>query len=79
MAAAAAARVRDQDKTPLPVTYQVDTPGGSVEVELAEDEAYLTGPAVLVAHGELDLPDREVLETENLTSPRRASPARPST
>ncbi len=56
------------------MTYQVDTPGGSVEVELTEDEAYLTGPAVLVAHGELDLPDREVLETETSPSPRRASP-----
>jgi diaminopimelate epimerase len=30
------------------VTYQVDVPGGTVEVELAEDQAYLTGPAVLV-------------------------------
>ena len=78
VAAAAAARVRDQDRTPLPVTYQVDTPGGSVEVELTEDEAYLTGPAVLVAHGELDLPDGEVLETETSPSLRRASPARPS-
>jgi hypothetical protein len=34
---------------------------------------------VLVAHGELDLPDREVLETENLTLTASASPARPST
>ena len=40
-----------------PVTYQVDVPGGTVEVELAEDQAYLTGPAVLVAHGEVHLPD----------------------
>ena len=29
VAAAAAARVHDQDLTPLPVTYRVDTPGGS--------------------------------------------------
>ena len=39
------------------MTYQVDVPGGTVEVELAEDQAYLTGPAVLVAHGEVHLPD----------------------
>ena len=36
------------------VTYRVDVPGGSVEVELA-DQAYLTGPAVIVAHGEATL------------------------
>jgi diaminopimelate epimerase len=64
VAAAAAARMRDQDLAPLPVTYRVDVPGGAVEVELTEHEAYLTGPAVLVAHGELALPDRAVLETQ---------------
>ena len=64
VAAAAAARVRDQDLAPLPVIYRVDVPGGAVEVELTEHEAYLTGPAVLVAHGELALPDRAVLETQ---------------
>jgi diaminopimelate epimerase len=68
VAAAAAARVHDQDGISLPVTYQVDTPGGSVEVELTHDEAYLTGPAVLVAHGELALPDRGVLESQTLTA-----------
>ena len=67
VAAAAATRVHDQDRTPLPVTYHVDIPGGTVEVELTDDEAYLTGPAVLVAHGELALPDRAVLETQTLT------------
>ena len=36
VAAAAAARVHDQDLTPLPVTYRVETLGGRVEVELSE-------------------------------------------
>ena len=75
VAAAAATRVRDQDRTPLPVTYRVDTPGGTVEVELTEDEAYLTGPAVLVAHGEVDLPDREVLRQR--PHPHRVGRLRP--
>jgi diaminopimelate epimerase len=64
VAAAAVARAHDQDLVPLPVTYRVDVPGGSVDVELTEREAYLTGPAVLVVHGELALPDRAVLETQ---------------
>jgi diaminopimelate epimerase len=69
VAVAAAARVHDQDRNPLPVTYRVDVPGGTVEVELADDEAYLTGPAVLVAHGELAVPDRSMLDhTAILTS-----------
>ena len=78
VAAAAAARVHDQDRTALPATYQVDTPGGTVEVELTEDDAYLTGPAVLVAHGELALPDRAVLETMQtltLTASGTSAPA----
>jgi diaminopimelate epimerase len=36
------------------VRYRVDVPGGCVEVELAE-QAYLTGPAVVVARGTLTL------------------------
>jgi len=79
VAAAAATRVHDQDRTPLPVTYHVDIPGGTVEVELTDDEAYLTGPAVLVAHGVLALPDRAVLETQTSPLPHRPSPARSST
>ena len=67
VAAAAAARVHDQDLTALPVTYQVDTPGGTVEVELTEDEAYLTGPAVLVAHGEFACPNAPSLRPANAT------------
>ena len=39
-----------------PVTYRVDVPGGTVEVELADGEASLVGPAVLVAHGEVSVP-----------------------
>ena len=75
VAAAAAARVRGQDLASLPVIYRVDVPGGAVEVELTEHEAYLTGPAVLVAYGELALPDRAVLETQ--TPIPAASGARP--
>jgi diaminopimelate epimerase len=40
-----------------PVTYRVDVPGGSVEVELADGQADLTGPAVIVAHGEIAVPN----------------------
>jgi diaminopimelate epimerase len=75
VAAAAATRVHDQDLTQLPVTYRVDTPGGSVEVELTEYQAYLTGPAVLVAHGELALPERSALETQ--TRPAMSGSSRP--
>jgi diaminopimelate epimerase len=67
VASAAAARVHDQDQTSLPVTYQVDIPGGTVAVELTDDEAYLTGPAVLVAHGEFALPERVSLEAQTPT------------
>ena len=38
-------------------TWTVDVPGGQVEVELVGDQAWLTGPAVLVAHGEVSLPN----------------------
>jgi diaminopimelate epimerase len=57
VAAAAAAHVRGPDPDSLPATYRVDVPGGRVEVELTEAQAYLTGPAVLVAHGEVVLPE----------------------
>ena len=62
VAAAAAAAVRDgHDLTAgapaAPVTYRVDVLGGSVEVELGPQQAYLTGPAVVFAHGEITLDD----------------------
>jgi diaminopimelate epimerase len=57
VAAAAATRVHTGDTSPLPVTYRVDVPGGEVEVELTADQAYLTGPAVLVAHGQVLVPE----------------------
>jgi len=57
VAAAAAARAHTGEGDALPLTYRVDVPGGSVEVELAHDQAYLTGPAVLVAEGQVTLPE----------------------
>jgi diaminopimelate epimerase len=57
VAAAAAAHVRGPHPDSLPATYRVDVPGGRVEVELTQAQAYLTGPAVLVAHGEVVLPE----------------------
>lgn len=57
VAAAAAAAARDYPGDPTPRTYRVDVPGGWVEVELGREQAYLTGPAVIVAHGELSLPE----------------------
>ena len=57
VAAAAAAHVRGPDPDSSPVTYRVDVPGGTVMVELTETQAFLTGPAVLVAHGEVVLPE----------------------
>jgi diaminopimelate epimerase len=55
VAAAAAALSREPDPD-RPATYRVDVPGGSVEVELS-DQAYLTGPAVIVARGVLMIND----------------------
>ena len=55
VAAAAQARV---GVVSAPVTWVVVVPGGEVEVELSPDQAYLTGPANLVAHGTVTLPNR---------------------
>jgi diaminopimelate epimerase len=57
VAAAEATRVHTAETAALPLTYRVDVPGGSVEVELTEDQAYLTGPAVLVATGQVTVPE----------------------
>jgi len=54
--AVAAAAQATQAVGDLPARYRVDVPGGAVEVELSKDETYLTGPAVLVARGELIMP-----------------------
>jgi diaminopimelate epimerase len=77
VAGAAAARFHDQDLAPLPVTYRVDTLGGSVEVELTQHEAYLTGPAVLVAHGELALPEHTAFQAafHSSAARRQSQPA----
>jgi diaminopimelate epimerase len=56
VAAAAAAYAREPHPDVLPVSYRVDVPGGTVQVDLTEDQAYLTGPAVVVAHGEVQVP-----------------------
>lgn len=39
--------------------WTVEVPGGEVEVDLAGGEAWLTGPAVIVARGHVDLPREE--------------------
>ena len=57
VAAAAVARSSEANPARAPASYRVDVPGGVVTVELDVDQTYLTGPAVLVAHGEVAIPD----------------------
>jgi diaminopimelate epimerase len=57
VAVAAAARLHTGDSADLPVTYRVETTGGQVDVELTADQSFLTGPAVIVAHGDVVLPE----------------------
>ncbi len=58
VAVAAAAHARSGESLgPEPVTYRVDVPGGTVSVELTADQAYLSGPAVLVARGKIAVPN----------------------
>jgi diaminopimelate epimerase len=52
--AVAAAAARD-DGVDLPATYRIDVPGGTLAVALESDgHVELTGPAVLVARGEVE-------------------------
>ncbi|HEY9292617.1 MAG TPA: diaminopimelate epimerase [Microlunatus sp.] len=51
--AVAAVAAMDAGQTDRPVTYRVDVPGGTVEVELNDQQSFLTGPAEIVATGEL--------------------------
>ena len=63
--AAVAAIAAESAVSARPVSYRVDVPGGQVEVELDSgpdgDLSFLTGPAVLVARGELWLGPRGIL------------------
>ena len=53
--AAAAAVAADQGRDEA--CFDVRTPGGGVQVELAGGEAWLTGPAAVVFRGDVTLPD----------------------
>ncbi len=55
VAAAAAWHARHGAAGIAPIRYRVDVPGGTVDVELGE-ATFLTGPAVIVARGELAVP-----------------------
>lgn len=39
-------------------SYHVEVPGGGLRVDLRDNDAWLTGPAVIVARGEVRLPER---------------------
>jgi diaminopimelate epimerase len=56
VAAAAATHARAGGSASPEAVYRVDVPGGTVEVELSARQTHLTGPAVLVAHGEVAVP-----------------------
>ncbi len=54
-ACAVAAAAAYSDGTARPVTYRVDVPGGTVHVTWnADDHLILTGPAEIVAHGDME-------------------------
>ena len=52
-AAAVTRQLTDRSRS----AYRVDVPGGRLRVDFDGSSAYLTGPAVIVARGELTLPD----------------------
>ncbi len=54
VAVAAAAAARDNVAE---ATYRVRVPGGQLRVELTPETSWLTGPAVIVARGEVTIPD----------------------
>ncbi len=56
VAAAAASAAHFAAITSAGSTWQVDVPGGSLEVELGPGESWLSGPAVIVGHGEVVMP-----------------------
>lgn len=56
----------DPAVTGSPVTYAVDLPGGQLVItERADGEIEMTGPAVIVAEGEIDTDWLAGLETVN--------------
>ncbi len=55
VAAATAARAWAGERDDA--SWRVDVPGGSLEIAFHGDAVTMTGPAVLVAHGEVVLPD----------------------
>ena len=71
-AAPAVIEGRPSDPT---VRYRVDVPGGTVEVELGE-QTFLTGPAVVVARGELMIPT-SLVGARSRSAERRRLPAPP--
>ncbi|WP_232548286.1 diaminopimelate epimerase [Propioniciclava soli] len=56
---AVAAALADRGENQSESTWRVDVPGGSVEVTLRDGDAWLTGPAEIVARGDVAWPQEE--------------------
>lgn len=56
VAAAAAARLWAEEEGDS--RWRVDVPGGTLAIDFYQGSVYMTGPAVIVAEGEVTLPDR---------------------